>query len=189
MVPTWRSLPEIATIALDCGWFPQGAVNVSRRGGRRPYRIPNGQNTSKHSKKTHVGPELEGVGRGGEASGGEEEGGDLHGWRYKYNLEKMRNEAKEFLTYATFVGDLRQVEEPNELATERRKSSSWSGVRSDRRKGDELQLEFCGIGRVSRDVSGANNKFRTHAVLPVGLGLACIDCNSPHHLNARSGTA
>ena len=38
--------------------------------------------------KTHVGGELEGVGRGGEASGGEEEGGDLHGWRY--DLEKMR---------------------------------------------------------------------------------------------------
>ena len=79
---------NIATIALDCGWFPQGAVNVSHRGCRGPYRIPNGKNTSRHSEATHVGGELEGVGRGGEASGGEEEGGDLHGWRY--DLEKMR---------------------------------------------------------------------------------------------------
>ena len=88
-----------------CGWFPQGGVNVSHRGCSRPYRIPNGKNTSKHSKATHVGGELEGVGRGGEASGGEEEGGDLHGWRY--DLEKMRGEQGEqqmlALIYATFV--------------------------------------------------------------------------------------
>jgi len=37
--------------------------------------------------KTHVGGELEGIGRG-EASGGEEDGGDLHGWRLDLEIVK-----------------------------------------------------------------------------------------------------